>query len=157
MVKKVPKAPKMPEGESVLKLKNFILTDEFDTVKDGTTLIDGVKKLLDMKRGVLLVKSDEDAVIGVITERKILKHIADGEDPKAMTVNNAMDTHILTLLADAEVEKALDEIKSAKPAAVIVNDAEGKFRGYFSPIDYVEAEKKLKQLKAAHAAGVVRE
>jgi CBS domain-containing protein len=149
----MPKPPKLPklvpkEEPARLKVRDFVITDEFDTVKAGASVRDTVRKLLDMKRGVVLVKSDDDNVLGVVTERKILKGIMDQKgDPMAVDITKVMDTNIMYVREGDELETALQDIKKNRPAAVIVNDQDGKFKGYFSPIDYIEAEGKLKNTK----------
>jgi CBS domain-containing protein len=142
MAKNPPRA-----GPEKLRIKDFVITDEFDCVPAGSNVRDTAKKLLDMKRGVVLVKADGDRVVGVVTERKILKGILDVKgDPMAADINKVMDTNIMYITHDDEVELALADIKKNKPAAVIVNDKEGKFIGYFSPIDFIEAESKLRSI-----------
>jgi len=146
----MPKLPRLAPKEepTKLKVKDFVITDEFDTVKAGASVRDTVRKLLDMKRGVVLVKSEDDNVLGVVTERKILKGIMDQKgDPMALGITKVMDTNIMYVRDNDELETALLDIKKNRPAAVIVNDKEGKFKGYFSPIDYIEAEGKLKNAK----------
>jgi signal-transduction protein with cAMP-binding, CBS, and nucleotidyltransferase domain len=146
----MPKLPRLAPKEepTKLKVKDFVITDEFDTVKAGASVRDTVRKLLDMKRGVVLVKSEDDNVLGVVTERKILKGIMDQKgDPMALDITKVMDTNIMYVRDNDELETALLDIKKNRPAAVIVNDKEGKFKGYFSPIDYIEAEGKLKNAK----------
>jgi CBS domain-containing protein len=146
MAKTVKPAPKEEAGK--LHVKDFVITDEFDTIKAGASVRDTVRKLLEMKRGVVLVKSDDDAVLGVVTERKILKGIMDQKgDPMAVDITKVMDTNIMFVREGDELETALQDIKKNRPAAVIVNDQDGRFRGYFSPIDYIEAEGKLKNVK----------
>lgn len=146
----MPRGPKPAPNEQAgkLKVKDFVITDEFDTVKAGASVRDTVRKLLEMKRGVVLVKSEDDDVLGVVTERKILKGILDkNEDPMALDITKVMDTNIMYVRESDELEAALLDIKKNRPAAVIVNDQDGKFKGYFSPIDYIEAEGKLKNAK----------
>ena len=146
----MPRPPKpVPKEEAgKLHVKDFVITDEFDTVKAGASVRDTVRKLLDMKRGVVLVKNEDDNVLGVVTERKILKGIMDQkEDPMAQDITKVMDTNIMYVREGDELEMALQDIKKNRPAAVIVNDQDGKFKGYFSPIDYIEAEGKLKNAK----------
>jgi CBS domain-containing protein len=152
MAKTVKPAPKEEAGK--LKVKDFVITDEFDTIKAGASVRDTVRKLLEMKRGVVLVKSEDDAVLGVVTERKILKGIMDQKgDPLAVDITKVMDTNIMYVREGDELETALQDIKKNRPAAVIVNDKNGKFRGYFSPIDYIEAEGKLKNVKKTGESG----
>ena len=141
-------AKNLPKSETdKLRVRDFVITDEYDCVKAGSNVRETVKKLLDMKRGVVLVKAEDDRVIGVVTERKILKGIMDVKgDPMATDINKVMDTNIMFIRHDDELELALQDIKKNKPAAVIVNDKDGKFLGYFSPIDYIEAEGKLRSI-----------
>jgi predicted transcriptional regulator len=140
------KSPPKSEPDR-LRVKDFVITDEFDCVKAGSRVRETAKKLLDMKRGVVLVKAEDDKVVGVVTERKILKGILDLKgDPMATDINKIMDTNIMYIAHDDELEVALQDIKKNKPAAVIVNDKQGKFLGYFSPIDYIEAEGKLRSI-----------
>ena len=102
----MPKTPKAAPDEEPKKLrvKDFVITDEFDTVKAGATVRDTVRKLLDMKRGVVLVKNDDDKVLGVVTERKILKGIIDQkEDPLAVDITKIMDTNIMYIRDNDEL------------------------------------------------------
>ncbi len=142
--------PKNPPGEAApkrLRVKDFVITDEFDCVKAGSNVRETARKLLDMKRGVVLVKTEDDKVVGVVTERKILKGIMDLKgDPMSTDITKIMDCNIMYITHDDELEVALADIKKNKPAAVIVNDRDGKFMGYFSPIDYIEAEGKLRSI-----------
>jgi len=103
---------------------------------------------------VVLVKNEDDNVLGVVTERKILKGIMDQkEDPMAQDITKVMDTNIMYVREGDELEMALQDIKKNRPAAVIVNDQDGKFKGYFSPIDYIEAEGKLKNVNKTGEPG----
>jgi predicted transcriptional regulator len=136
------------EDSKKIFIRDFVITDEFATVGEDMTVRDAVRALLDMKRGVLLIKKGESKVVGVVTERKILKGIVDAkDDPLDSPVSKVMDTKIMYIRDDEELEIALEGIKSVKPAAVIVNDKDGGFMGYFSPVDYIEAEHKLKAMK----------
>ena len=93
------------------------------------------------------VQKFQQQVVGVVTERKILKGILElKEDPMSTDIGKIMDTNILYITHDDELELALQDIKKNRPAAVIVNDKKGKFLGYFSPIDYIEAEGKLRSI-----------
>lgn len=142
MAKSPPKA-----APDKLRIKDFVITDEFACVQAGSDVRETARKLLDMKRGVVLVKGEGDRVVGVVTERKILKGILDVKgDPMATDINKVMDTNIMYITHDDELEVALQDIKKNKPAAVIVNDRDGKFLGYFSPVDFIEAESKLRSI-----------
>jgi len=129
-----------------LKIKDFVITDEFEIVDSDIGIKDAILKILDMARGVLLVKEGEK-VKGVVTERKILRKVAEAQEPMDLKVSDIMDTHILRIRYGEKVVKALEDIEREKPAAVIVVDKKDNFKGYFSPIDFIQAEKMMKEAK----------
>lgn len=130
-----------------LKIKDFVITDEFEKIDIGQTLKEACNMLVSMNCGVLLVKEGEKDIKGVITERKILKKIAGSDEPMTLKVGDIMDTHILKIHYDEKLTSALESIEAEKPAAVIVVDKNEAFKGYFSPIDFIQAEKMLKGIK----------
>lgn len=130
-----------------LKIKDFVISDEFETIGSDKDIKDAIELLLSMNCGVLLVKEGEKEVKGVLTERKILKGMAEAKDPLNLKVKDIMDTHILTISFTEKLPKALELIEREKPAAVIVVDKDGGFKGYFSPMDFIQAEKMLKEAR----------
>ena len=133
-----------------LRIKDFVITDEFEIVDGDIGIKDAILKLLDMSRGVLLVK-EGDKVKGVVTERKILRKVAEAQEPMGLKVSDIMDTHILRIQYGQKVVKALEDIEREKPAAVIVVDKKDDFKGYFSPMDFIQAEKMMKEAKKRSA------
>jgi CBS domain-containing protein len=129
-----------------LRLKDCVISDEYQIIDASEDLKGAIGTLLSMNYGVLLVKDGKD-IKGVVTERKILKKIADAKDPLTLKVKDLMDTKILKIDGNEKLPKALDQIAEGKPAAVIVVGKDGEFKGYFSPIDYLQAERILKDAK----------
>jgi len=129
-----------------LRLKDCVIHDEYEIIDANEDLKGAIGTLLSMNYGVLLVKDGKE-ITGVVTERKILKKIADVKDPLALKVKDLMDTKILKIDQNEKLPKALDQIAEGKPAAVIVLGKDGEFKGYFSPIDYLQAERMLKDAK----------
>jgi predicted transcriptional regulator len=130
-----------------LKIKDFVITDEFEMIEADRSIKEAIGMILAMTRGVLLVKEGAKDIKGVVTERKILKKIAGADKPMDLKVSDIMDTHILRIHYDDKITKALDEIEDKKPAAVIVVNKKGEFKGYFSPMDFLQAEKMIKETK----------
>ena len=139
-----------------LKIKDFVITDEFEIVDSDLGIKDAILKILDMSRGVLLVK-DGEKVKGVVTERKILRKVAEAQEPMGLKVSDIMDTHILRIRYGEKVVNALEEIEKERPAAVIVVDKKDEFKGYFSPTDFIQAEKLMKEAKKRKAKDVPEE
>ena len=129
-----------------LKVKDFVLSDEYEIIDADGDLKDAITTLLSMNCGVLLVKDGKE-IEGVVTERKILKKIAEAKDPMKLKVKDIMDTKILRIDYNEKIPEAMERISTEKPAAVIIIGKDGDFRGYFSPMDYLQAEKLLKEAK----------
>lgn len=129
-----------------LKMKDFVISDEYEIIDAEDGIKAAIDKLLSMTCGVLLVKEGKD-VDGVITERKILKKMSEAKDPMALKVKDVMDTKILRLEYNDKLTDAMEKISKEKPSAVIIVSKDGEFRGYFSPMDYLQAEKMLKEAK----------
>jgi predicted transcriptional regulator len=135
-----------------LKVKDFVLSDEYEIIDSNADLKGAITTLLSMNCGVLLVKDGKD-IEGVVTERKILKKVAEAKDPLKLKVKDIMDTKILRIDYNEKIPVAMEQIATEKPAAVIIIGKDGDFRGYFSPIDYLQAEKLLKDAKKRNREG----
>ena len=129
-----------------MRVKDFVISDEFEIIDANEDVKSAINTLLSMTCGVLLVKEGKD-IEGVVTERKILKRFAESKDPLKLTVKDVMDTKILKIDYNENLPKAVEQIAKEKPAAVIVVGKDGEFKGYFSPIDYLQAERMLKEAK----------
>ncbi len=137
-------------GGKALKVRDFVVTDEFALIGEEATVKEGIRKLLDMRRGVLLVTAmgKPKDVKGVVTERKILSKLAE-DVQVGSTLGKIMDSHVLHVSVEDDLKTALAKINQEKPAAVIVDGKNGEFKGYFSPIDYLEAEKRILEMESA--------
>jgi len=130
----------------LLKVKDFVISDEFEIIDVNDDIRGAIKTLLSMTCGVLLVKDGKD-IQGVVTERKILKKLLDAKDPMALKVKDLMDSKVLKISYGEKLPNALERISTEKPSAVIVVNKDGDFKGYFSPMDYLQAERMLKEAK----------
>ncbi len=122
-----------------LTVGDLEITDEFKTIDVESAGKDAAKKLMGIPRGVVLVIDTEDKPAGVITAREFLIKIVNGENPTKMAVNKIMNTNILQLQETMLLDEAVPEVTTKDPYAVVVTDEGGKFKGYFSPMDYQEA------------------
>jgi CBS domain-containing protein len=128
-----------------LKIKDFVISDEYEVVEDKLPVKEAISELLKMNRGVLLIKDKKGEIEGVVTDRKILKKLIESDKPFDLTVRDIMDTHILSVEDTEKLKHAMEEIRTKKPAAVIVKNHKGDFKGYFSPVDFQEAEKIIRE------------
>jgi predicted transcriptional regulator len=122
-----------------LKVGDLEITDEFKTIDVAAMGKEAAKKLMGIPRGVVLVIDEEDKPAGVVTAREFLIKIVNGDNPTKMAVNKIMNTNILQLQETMLLDDAVPEVTTKDPYAVVVTDKVGKFKGYFSPMDYQEA------------------
>jgi len=128
-----------PKDSRQLIVGDLEITDEFKTIDIESTGKEAAKKLMGIPRGVVLVIDTDDRPAGVITAREFLIKIVNGENPTKMDVNKIMNTNILQLQESTLLDDAVPEVTTKDPYAVVVTDRDGKFKGYFSPMDYQEA------------------
>ena len=122
-----------------LTVGDLEITDEFKIIDVESSGKEAAKKLMGIPRGVVLVIDTEDKPAGVITAREFLIKIVNGDNPTGMKVNKIMNTNILQLEESMLLDDAVPEVTTKDPYAVVVTDKGGKFKGYFSPMDYQEA------------------
>jgi CBS domain-containing protein len=71
------------------------------------TLTDASAKMRRQQTGSLLVMEDE-RLTGIITERDVLRVVADGLDPKHITLRDAMTTDVVTIGPDTGLREAAE-------------------------------------------------
>jgi len=85
------------------------------------------------------VLAEENSPKGVISDAHILQAVADGMDCGTETCSSHMDTDIMHVNLDDEINSLVDQMTKRRPNAVVAVDESGTFVGYFSPNDYREA------------------
>ena len=85
-----------------------IMTGSAECARTTDTLVDAAKKMRDLDVGALPICGEDDRLKGMITDRDIVvKCVADGGDPNAVTVESFSEGKPVTIGADDSVEEAL--------------------------------------------------
>ena len=123
-----------------LRVSDLVINDEYKPIPEEANGTIAAQLLLSIPRGILIVvdKGGKKA-LGVITAREFLKAISDGNNPAKMPVKRLMNTDVYEIKLHELLDNVVPKIKERDPYAVIVVDKDGKFQGYFSPMDYQEA------------------
>lgn len=80
------------------------------TIDPQSTVKQAVRTMNEHRIGCLLVTSSEE-VVGIFTERDILKRVVDGEgDPEKLRVADVMTTELVTIRPTATVDEAMSVI-----------------------------------------------
>lgn len=112
-------------------------------VKEGTLVSEAVKLMARHGGGYLLVKKDEDALLGptagIITEADLLgKVLGKGLNPKKITVDDIMTTPIVTVGSQTGLDEAI-EIMIKKNIRRLPIEEKGKIIGIIVDRDIVRA------------------
>ncbi len=126
-----------------LKVGDMEITDEYAIVEGKASMKEVASALLKLKKGIIIVEDKNKEPLGVIYSVCILQRIAMGEDLTKMEAEHVVDKNILILNKTDDFEKRTDDIALYTPAAILVNDKDGKLAGYLSPSDYKKAMKMI--------------
>jgi CBS domain-containing protein len=90
-----------------------VMTKEVVTVGPHYNVAD-VASLMDAKGIGSVIVLEEDRVLGILTERDILKVIGAGEDPKNVAAHEALIGDLYTIAPDASIEDAANQMTQAR-------------------------------------------
>ena len=90
-----------------------IMTREVITVGPHHNVAD-VASVMDARGVGSVLVLEEDRVLGILTERDILKVIGAGEDPKNVAAHEALTDDLYTIAPDASVDEAARKMTKAK-------------------------------------------
>jgi CBS domain-containing protein len=82
-----------------------IMTAAAVTDAPDDTLSEASAKMWHQQTGSLLIIEDE-SLIGIVTERDLLKHVGEGRDPKTVNLRDVMTTDVVTILPDTTIHDA---------------------------------------------------
>ena len=76
------------------------------TIEPGTGVVDAAKRMIEEEKGPLPVVEGERPV-AIVTDRDIIAHVvAEGRDPKSMTVDNIASQDLVTIGPDQDINEA---------------------------------------------------
>lgn len=123
-----------------LTLRDFNISDEYDTVTADEPLKDAAGKILAMKSGVVFVMM-EDEPVGIIAGEEVIAAVREGKGPET-PCGEVASRNILKISCDIKMSELIPILLKEKPRAIAVMDEKEHFIGYFSPRDYTEALKR---------------
>lgn len=100
------------------------------------TLAEASAKMWQQQTGSLLVMEAE-AMIGIVTERDVLKVVAEGKDPKSVALRDVMTRDVVTIPPDLPLHEAAQIMFDHWFRHLPVADAQGTVVGIISLRDLV--------------------
>jgi CBS domain-containing protein len=95
------------------------------SVRPSATLRQAAQAMTDAKVGMVVVLDDDEKLAGVLTERDILRTVAESTDPDAGPVSDAMTRDVVTVAPDWEVYEAAAEMAARNFRHLVVTDDSG--------------------------------
>ncbi len=76
------------------------------TIEPGTGVVDAAKRMIQEEKGPLPIVEGERPV-AIVTDRDIIAHVvAEGRDPKSMTVDNIASQDLVTIGPEQDINEA---------------------------------------------------
>ncbi len=76
------------------------------TIEPGTGVVDAAKRMIQEEKGLLPIVEGERP-IAIVTDRDIIAHVvAEGQDPRSMTVHDIASHDLVTIGPDQDINEA---------------------------------------------------
>ena len=106
------------------------------TVQPGETVMAVVHKLVKHDRGSIMVCNDDGKLLGIVTERDIVrKCLTSGKDLDKTKIQDVMTTRVVVAKAEDDPSYAINAMKEAKIRHIPIVDAQKKAIGMISMRD----------------------
>lgn len=121
------------------------------TIASGSTVLDASKLMAANNLGLLVIcdPNDQSKILGVVSERDIIKSIA-ASGKLAASVDEISTKNVITVKADAEVAEAAKAMNRHRIRHVVVVDERGKAKGVVAMRDLVGERATLTAILQSH-------
>jgi len=126
-----------------MQLKD-IMTPDVECVRPGDTLQEAARKMKALDVGPMPVCGDDDKVVGMLTDRDItIRATAEGLDPKATRVQDAMSEEVIWCFEDQDTDDAAELMQERQVRRLLVMNRDKRLVGIVSLGDLaIEGKKK---------------
>ena len=112
------------------------MTADVTCVRENETLLDAAHKMAEHSVGALPVCSDDDRLLGMITDRDIVvRCVAAGDTPRDILVRDCMTAPALWLDRDASLEEVANLMIAQRVRRVPITDGDNVLCGIVSLAD----------------------
>ncbi len=128
-----------------------IVTRPLFTIPSGTTVLEAAKLMAEKNKGLLVVcdAKDKTKLVGVISERDIIRSVASGAKLNA-PVEEVSTRHVITVKANSEVAEAAKAMNKHGIRHVVVVDEQDRLMGVVSMRDLVGERATLTAILQSH-------
>jgi predicted transcriptional regulator len=126
----------LPEGtedvKPILRVSDLVINDEHITVSIDENLKSASRKMLAAKVSIALVLDSEQRVVGILRSNDILDRVLEGLAPEKTPVSAVMIRDFIKIKNDEDLSKLAPKLRKTEQKHMVVVDASGKYKGYFS-------------------------
>lgn len=128
-----------------------IIARPLSSIPPTTSMLNAARVMVDQNLGLLVVcdPQDEGKLLGVVSERDIMKAMASGREMET-SVDEICTKKVVTVTADSEVAEAAKAINKNRIRHVVVVDRVGRPIGVVSIRDLVGERATLKAIVQSH-------
>jgi CBS domain-containing protein len=136
------------------KIGDIVRNKALFFVKSGETVLNVTKFMAEKNIGAVPVLSDNGKLIGIFSERDILKRVvAKGLNPAEVKVDDVMTRELMLALEEESYEECLAKMKKAGVRHLPVVDKENNLLGVVSIRDLMDIslDDKMEKIEMLHA------
>jgi CBS domain-containing protein len=136
------------------KIGDIVRNKALFFVKSGETVLNVAKFMAEKNIGAVPVLSDDGKLIGIFSERDILKRVvAKGLNPAEVKVDDVMTRELILALEEESYEECLAKMKKAGVRHLPVVDKENNLLGVVSIRDLMDIslDDKMEKIEMLHA------
>jgi CBS domain-containing protein len=105
------------------------------TIEPGTGVVDAAKRMIQEEKGPLPIVEGERPV-AIVTDRDIIAHVvAEGRDPKSMTVDNIASEELVTIGPEKDINEARRLMDEHELDRILVVEDDRRLVGIISEAD----------------------
>ena len=119
-----------------------VMNKDVVATKPDVKIKDAVKIMNKLRIGSMIVLDEKNRIIGIMTERDIMKSIERGMDPEINEVGDIMSKDVKTISSDADLAEAVSTMTTYKIKKLPVVDG-GILVGILTTSDIVVVEPKI--------------
>jgi CBS domain-containing protein len=119
-------------------------------VPPEATVAQLIARLAEHRVGALVVSSDGVTIAGIVSERDVVRAMADGPDTFARSVASIMTTTVYSAPPDAHVDELMHLMTDKRVRHIPVTDPDGALLGIVSIGDVVKS--RLDELESERSA-----